>query len=369
MFHHANHPRRIIVLIFLLACAIGVGVGWQIHRSRTSSEAGRKPNGSSRVHVLALKGVLNDEVIARFEHEHGIRMDVAEADSPESLWDRFESGPPAERFDLVTLFSYQVPTAVQALRVQPLRTAKLHNIASIAMDFRGIPGDLNHERLVPVLWGLTGFLYDTKRLSGAPAESWHALLGQSNLRGKLALLPSTAELARWLPVPSEAEEEGPTTIDVRRSLAPLLSMASFSSSYWSSADLLEGANPPLVVQMNHGEAAMRPESKSGDWKFVLPEDGTSLWILSFALTREAQAESEAYAFLDYLLEAETALALVRATRQASTHSSLETSGLPAQIKPSYLRQVPLTRVLLLRDFSRAREIRALLPTTVTAKKK
>lgn len=71
-------------------------------------------------------------------------------------------------------------------------------------------------------------------------------------------------------------------------------------------------------------------------------------------------EPGVYAFLDFLLSRESAEALTLASHQASTNRLLNDSGLDPRLKPSFLREVPLSQIHFLKDFGRAPEVRALI---------
>lgn len=355
-----------IPLFIVIVLSFGFGVGWGIKLHRDKQRAQGLLKAAPQLHVLAYKGILSREMLEAYEIESGFPIALTEVSTPEELWEKIET-PPDEnrpRYDLVTLMSYQVPIATHLLRIQPLDLRLIKNLNAISADFRSIPGDMNHERLVPLLWGLTGILYRAKEFSNPP-QSWAEVLERKPSAGqgrtpRIGLLSSTVDLTRLLKLP---DTEMP---DLRKPLADLIAKASLSRDFLSAASLFQSPETPSVIQINHGEARFAP-ANSPDWHFVFPREKASLWILSMALTQEAQNTTEAHRFLDFLLQQKSAVAISRSARQASTNRWVEESELDPQLKPSYLRQVPLTQYMLWGDFSRSREIRALLPETTVVK--
>jgi spermidine/putrescine-binding protein len=148
---------------------------------------------------------------------------------------------------------------------------------------------------------------------------------------------------------------------VKKVLAGILPEVSIAKNFLSPVGALTDGEPSQLIVVSHGETAFPPLSDA-KWKFFLPEDGASLWVLTLVLHRKVADLDMASRFIDYLLEEDQAIRLAKATHQASANRSLEaTTQIDARLKPSYLRQVPLDRVKVWRDFSRAREIREMLP--------
>jgi spermidine/putrescine-binding protein len=331
-------------VILPLAIAVVVGTIWGLWIRRNQELKSAASDATAEIHVLSYRGLLSSTLLKRFESETSIRVVLTEAETPEALWEKLESATP-QSFDLVTLFSYQIPLAASLTRLQPLPLSKLKNLQSISPDFREIPVDRSFEAVVPVLWGISGLLTDTRKISQPPETIQSALNGKS----KLGLPNSTMELARLI-------GEGK---DLKKSLNSLLESIVLAEDYLSPTSLLRTANPPSFLMISHGESAFGTASEA-HFKFQIPQEGGLFWTLSFALHQNARFESEALRVLDFLLETDSSLDIVQSYRQATTNRTLEATDIDARLKPSYLRQIPLNRVIVWKDFSRAREIRALL---------
>lgn len=342
-----------LIIVIVVSFAFGVGWGIRIHRDREANAGRLKPNVTMR--VLSYRGLFSRELVAKFEAEHDLQVQVTEATDPEDLWNKLElhRQPGEPEFDVVTLFSYQLPLAFQLGRLQLLDSKKIENWNATSPDFREIPGHPGINSVVPILWGLTGIIYD-QRKTDEPG-SWPEILKNPKLKGKIALPASTIDVMRLL---------GPKALsaaDLSKPLATIEGAADFAPDFLSPSRLVvdKPLARPWLALVSHGETAFAPW-RGPEWKFVLPEEGGALWILSLAIHANSRNQAEAYGFMDYVLRKETSEALTISFHQASTNRSLESSQLDARLKPSYLREIPLTKISLWKDFSRAREIRAYL---------
>jgi spermidine/putrescine transport system substrate-binding protein len=360
-----------LLIVLCLSFVFGILWGTQIYRKR--SAGANRARSESALRVLAFHGLFEPDLLEKFESETGIQIALSEATSPEELWDRLESATGEHGYDVIALLSYQIPLATQLVRVQPIDPKKMQNLGKISPDFRRIPGDLNHEHLVPILWGLTGFAYDSKRVAKTP-RSWADVFSDKK-RTPVGLLSSTPDISRFLnPSAKEVEKKAVDDDDdetqdeaaaaknlqaLRRSLNHFMEGITVNADFLSAVSLEQGKEPPPVVQINAAEMAFAP-FHGPEWKFVFPEEKASFWILSMALARDARNAGEAHRFLDFLIEKDSALSIIKSSRQASTNRLVEETSLDARLKPSFLRQVPINHYTPLHDFSRSREIRGLL---------
>ena len=352
---------------FFLICAIAISIGVAWGLKIRSDRAERLAKGTAMAHlrVLAFEGLFPQDLVSAFESENGIRVELTEVATPEELWQVLEkatsaSGAPA--YDLVTLFSYQVPLAAQLGRIEELEPSALVNIENVSSDFRKLPGERGHEWVVPLLWGVNGFLVSPEVTS--ETQSWAEMVKDPKLKGKVGFLNSTMDVLRLIsPMPTGGEAA------LEKSLQPIANQVVFANDFLDASSLLEKTPPALVVQMSQAEAAELPESYRS-WKFVLPKEKGFFWVLSLAMARDAESKTEGYRFIDYLHEHESSVMLVKTFHQASVNKTLEQSGeIDARLKPSSLRQMPLDQVDLYQDFSRAREMRALLPAVAPVREK
>lgn len=335
-----------LIIVVVLSFAFGIFFGIRLHRKNL---AGQKPFANASLRVLALKGVFPEEFIHAFEERNAIRVHLTELDSPEAIRTRLDSQN--SDFDLVTLFAHQLHSASQNLRLQPISPSKLKSFDAIAADFRHVPGLSSATRTVSILWGLSGILHNTSRVPTSP-RSWSELLKDSRWKGKIALLSSSADLIQALRL--EGSDQA-----IKGRLDQALGMVKVSAEPLSPASLLLNPEPPWIVQIHHGETAF-PPANGKEWRFVFPEEKALLWILSLGLLSNAANVDEAYRFLEDVLRRDSALQITHYVRQASTNTRVEETDLDPRLKPSYLRQVPLTDYTLVKDDSLTLAVRAFL---------
>lgn len=352
--------RSRLSIIFIIFCAVGIGVFWGLRLQHQSAELARKKAAEPfpKIKVLSYSGLLSPKFLSDFKKRYEIEVDLREVENPERLWELFETSfaPDAEDYDIITLFSYQVPLAAQLDRIKKIDRSLIANLQAVSPDFRDIPGQDFFQDVVPLLWGVVGLAYseDVKN----PPDSWASALGGS--KQKLKLPSSTTLLWKLSAITSSNK-------DLEKRMAGVFSKVALAKDFLSARTLFEEKEKSQLIAINHGEMAFSPFS-GADWKFVLPKDGAPLWILTFALSSESKNLDKAHDFLNFTLERESALELTGFTRQASTHRELESELIDKRLKPSYFRQISLSELEIPKDFNRARELREIINKTTASER-
>lgn len=337
--------KKSLLLVIPLSFAFGVWWGMKMFKHRRAQEASFKES----ITILTYPGILSPQLINKFQNEQKITVKVETASQPDELLRKLESQN--EKFDVASLYSYQVPAATQSNLVGQLDTSIVKGLFTISADLQDIPGDLNHDFLVPVLWGLTGFMYDSSKVEKT-LDSWEDIFSNGKLAKRITLLNSPADLfaiaTSRLPAARDASGTDPVAW-LKKPLTEVLEASSLMPS------LMNATLPPpaekLVIQINHGETAFMKGDSKNKWRFVLPKEKAPFWILSYAITAQGTHKPAAQKFLNFLLEKNSSVALMETSQQASASRNVEEMGINPMLKPSYLREVPLTRIHLWPEFN------------------
>jgi spermidine/putrescine transport system substrate-binding protein len=78
-------------------------------------------------------------------------------------------------------------------------------------------------------------------------------------------------------------------------------------SYPGGGAMAEGTN--VLLQAYNGDArqGILAEGDSGKWKWVLPTEGSNLWMDNWVIVKGAEHQEAAYAFIDYVLQPDISL--------------------------------------------------------------
>lgn len=175
---------------------------------------------------------------------------------------------------------------------------------------------------MPYAWGTTGLCYRSDLVSEAPT-SWNDLLQPSpELEGKITMLATD----RWLMLPAQkalglgVNDTDPDSLaqveEVLTAVKPNL-LAYDDTTFFSR--LVSGEASMVVAWdgwCNYGIA------ENADIEFVIPEEGSDLWVDTMVVLKSSENKEAAHAFLNYVLAAENQqavaeLVLYKVPNQAS----------------------------------------------------
>jgi len=291
------------------------------------------------------------ETLAKFEQRHAVTVNVDLYDSNEALLAKLQAGNAG--YDVIVPSDYSVQILTAQGLLQPLDHTALPNLRHIDPSFLDRPYDRGNRFSVPYFWGTTGIGYRQSRVAG-PIDSWHALW-DPRYRGRVLMLDDAREA--FLAALKRRGHSLNTTDEVtllaaRDDLAAQRPLVRVYNSTNFEDVLLSG--DVWVAQGWNGQFA-RAMEQDPDIAYVIPKEGSELFIDNLAIPVGARHPALAHRFLDFTMEPEIAAEICRTMR----YSSPNRSAWP--LLPETIRRNPaifppadvLARLELVRDLGEA----------------
>lgn len=278
--------------------------------------AGEEKAGEKKLNIYIWTNYLPDDVLADFERRTGIDATVDTYDSNEIVLEKLQSG--MADYDIVVPSDYMLRILVAEKLLLPLDRARLKGFGNLDPRLLGQEFDPGNQHSIPYLWGTTGLGYD-KAKAGAPLDSWNAVFDE-RFKGRILMLDDPREafgVALKL-MGRSINETDPAVL--RQAAERLKAQKRLVRTYNSSdfANLLAAGD----VDVSHGWNGELAEVVAKDprrFAYVVPREGSTLWIDSLALPAKARNLDEAYAFLDFVLEPEVAARIVNGVHYAGAN--------------------------------------------------
>jgi len=255
-------------------------------------------------------GYLAPDTLKVFEQRFQARVQCDLYDSVEALLAKLQSGNSG--YDIVVPSDYAVQILQRQRWLSPLDKAQIPNLErNLDPQFLGRPFDPGNLYSVPYTWGTTGIGYRKDRV-GQIADGWQALW-DAQYRGKIVMLDDMREnFGAALKLSGfSINSRDPVQLEAAKALLdkqkPLLQ--AYNSSNFQ--DLLISGDAWLVQGWN-GQI-VKAARKNPNIGYFLPKEGTTLFIDSFCIPADASHKALAHQFINYMLEPETAAAVVNHT--------------------------------------------------------
>lgn len=242
------------------------------------------------------------ETIARFERESGVRVSYDTFESNEEMVAKLVAG--GSGYDLIGPTSYLVPVLVEGGLLAPIDHAVLRHWENLLPDFVNAPADPGGRYSMPYQWGTTGIAFRGDLLPSAPV-SW-GVFADPSLAGKMTMQDDGREvigtMLKWRggsinsTIPRELEAAKQDAIAIKPNLRAYVSAP-------VKSQLISG---DVLVAQIWSPDARQAQLEEPRVQYVIPREGSEIFLDTLAVTRTAPHRRAAHAFLDYLLRPEVA---------------------------------------------------------------
>lgn len=248
---------------------------------------------------------IDPDVITEFEEETGIEVVYDEFETNESMYPKVESG--AVSYDVVCPSDYMIERMIQEDLLAELDYDNIPNISNIDETYldQSKQFDPENKYSVPYCWGTVGILYN-KTMVDEPIDSWSVLwdekykdniLMQDSVRDAFAV--ALKSLGYSLNSTNETELNEAKDLLIKQK--PLVQAYVIDQV----RDKMIG-NEAAIGVIYSGEANFT-KRENPDLEYVIPKEGTNVWIDSWVIPKNAENKENAEAFINFLCRADIAL--------------------------------------------------------------
>jgi spermidine/putrescine-binding protein len=248
---------------------------------------------------------IDPETIEMFEDETGIKVVYDEFETNETMYTKIESG--AAEYDVVCPSDYTISKMIENDMLAELDFDNIPNAkANIGEQyFEESQGfDPENKYSVPYCWGTVGILYN-KTMVDEPITSWAQLwdekyaddiLMQDSVRDAFMVAEKLNGFSMNTTDPDELEIAKNALIEQK----PLVQAYVIDQV----RDKMIG-NEAAIGVIYSGEA-IYTQRENPDLVYVIPEEGTNVWIDSWVILKNAPNKENAEKFIDFMCRADIA---------------------------------------------------------------
>ena len=266
--------------------------------------ANKYPNG--KVYVYNWGEYIDPETLDMFEKETGIQVIYDEFDTNETMYPKVEAG--ASNYDVVCPSDYMIQKMIDNDLLQELNWDNIPNAkANIGAQYyeQSEAFDPGNRYAVPYCWGTVGILYN-KTMVDEPVTSWF-ILWDEKYADSILMQDSVRDLfmvglkSLGYSMNSTDENELNEAKDLLIQQKPLVQAYVIDQV----RDKMIGNEAALGV-IYSGEAIFT-QRENPDLEYVIPKEGTNVWIDSWVIPKNAENVENAEKFIDFMCRGDIAL--------------------------------------------------------------
>ena len=257
-------------------------------------------SSTEKLYLFNYGDYIDPEVYDLFEKEYGITVVVDEYAAPEDMYAKFVSGTAA--YDLVCSSDYMIEKMIAGGYLSPLDYANIPNFSNIDENQKNAQKvfDTELKYTVPHFWGTVGILYNTETVDPEDVKSWDVLFS-GKYSGRI-IMPNSERDAMFTALKKLGYDVNTTVKSELDAAANLLKEQKKDVQAYlldeAARVKLEAGNADIAVIYN-GEAYLAFETND-QLDFVIPEEGTCIWMDAFAVPKDSTNKANAERFLNFL---------------------------------------------------------------------
>ena len=285
-----------VLSLTLTASAVLSGCGGRTDASGSQGSTGE-------VYVYNWGEYIDEEVISMFEEETGIKVIYDMFETNEDMYPVIEAG--GRTYDVVCPSDYMIQKMVENNMLAELNFDNIPNASQIDPLYleRSKSFDPDNKYSVPYCWGTVGILYNTAMVSPEDVPTRWSDLWDEKFNGEILMQDSVRDAfmvalkALGYSMNSENESELTQARDLLIRQKPLVQAYVIDQV----RDKMIGGEAAVgVIYSGYIQEEVEAQGLEYDLEYVIPEEGTNVWIDSWVIPANAKNKENAEAWINFL---------------------------------------------------------------------
>lgn len=266
---------------------------------------GCRSGENGEVYVYSYGDYFDQEVIADFEDETGIRVIQDTYDTAEEMYPVIEKG--TVDYDVVVTSDYMIEKMIGNDMLLPLDKKNIPALKNIGSEYlkKSESFDPGNKYSVPYMVGVSGIIYNKKMVGNEKIDSWSDLWNPK-FKDSIVMPDSVRDdfmiALRQLGYDQNTknEKEIKEAAELLKKQKPLV----YKYANDSARDLLADGSAAIGVVWN-GEY-IYTKDLNPDVEFVVPKEGTEFFVDSWVIPKTSKNKENAEKFINYMCKAKVA---------------------------------------------------------------
>ena len=293
----------------------GCGASGNTGASGTDSAASGSADGGE-LYVYNWGEYIDEDVISQFEEETGITVVYDLFETNEEMYPVIEAG--AVNYDVVCPSDYMIQKMRENDLLAELNFDNIPNIAQIDPAYMEMSQafDPENKYSVPYCWGTVGILYNTRLLDelGVPAPTKWADLWDERLSGEILMQDSVRDAFMVALKKDGYSMNSESKDELEQAKQELIDQKPLVQAYVIDQvrDKMIGGEAAVGViysgEMLYIQDEVANLGLDYNLEYVIPEEGTNLWLDSWVIPKNAKNKENAEKWIDFMCRPEIAKA-------------------------------------------------------------
>ena len=275
------------------------GCGWTLAEVRSETVNQRYSN-SKELFIYTWSNYTDQNLLDRFNQETGFKAVANVFESNEVMLARLQAGGGGD-YSIIYPSDYMVAKMRGMGMLAQLDFSRIKGLEHLLPRFLNPEYDPGNLHSVPLSWGTTGLIYNSKKLKEAPVDWTYLWKNQQQLNKRMTLLNDVREVMGAVLKMMGYSYNSRNPQEIQKAYEKLAELkpniASFTSDSWRD-QVLSG---DLLIAMCYSSNANEVIEENKNLQFVIPKSGATLWTDTMAIPKTAPNPEAAYAWINFML--------------------------------------------------------------------
>ena len=260
--------------------------------------AQNRSSAAEQVIVYNWGEYIDPNVLDIFEEETGITVVYEEFETNESMYPKVQAG--AVSYDVVCPSDYMIQRMIENNLLAEINFNNIPNLKNVGEQYlkQSQGFDPENKYSVPYCWGTVGILYN-KTLVDDPVDSWSILWNEKY--ADQILMQNSVRDAFGIALKYLGYSLNSTDLDELQAAKELLmEQKPLVQAYVVDQVRDKMISNEAAIGVIYSGEAIYTQSENPDLEYVIPKEGSNVWIDSWVIPKNAQNKENAEAFINFL---------------------------------------------------------------------
>ena len=253
--------------------------------------------GATTLNIYNWGDYIDPDLLKQFEKEYGYKVNYETFDSNEAMFTKIAQG--GMSYDITIPSEYMIQKMKEENLLIPIDHSKIKGLNNIDSRFLNLSFDKNNKYSIPYFWGTLGIVYNDKFVDGKDIQSWDDLW-RPELRNNVMLIDGAREViglglnSLGYSLNSKNDSQLQEAVNKLRKITPNV------KAIVADEIKMYMANEESAVAVTFSGEAADMMYENEHLHYVIPKEGSNLWIDSWVIPKNAQHKENAEKFINFL---------------------------------------------------------------------
>ena len=248
---------------------------------------------------------IDPETLSLFEEETGIKVVYDEYDTNETMYPKVEAG--ASAYDVICPSDYMIQKMIDNDLLAEINLDNIPNIKNIGQQYleQSKEFDPENKYSVPYCFGTVGILYNKTMVSG-PIDSW-AVLWDKQYADNILMQDSVRDAFMVALKLNGYSMNTLNETELQAAKNSLIEQKPLVQAYVIDQVRDKMIGDEAAIGVIYSGEAIYTQRENENLEYVIPKEGTNVWIDSWVIPKNAPNKENAEKFIDFMCRGDIAL--------------------------------------------------------------